>query len=214
MAKVLSFEMLQQMRRQKENVVKNEDWEKKDREVFAARKDELIQKAIMASEGFAFSYRNLKVGCAILYRDASGNYFIEFSGNVKLFKAKEEGSAKKCAERIVTEFLTTAETDESPVAKKIVGVVTASRAGTLANVGEVDQNPKATVRPCDDCKVMFSEKLQQGFVDEDTPVITTKYDWDENDKKSKDVVTEEHTMGNILDEDVETEERFVGLGEV
>ncbi|MBI4262504.1 hypothetical protein HY624_03190 [Candidatus Uhrbacteria bacterium] len=105
----------------------------------------------------AVSYREFKVGCALLAEAPEGktvDYTIHFGYNFKPVK----GSEKLCAERNAFE---SAIGDQSP---HIIAIVTVSQE---TSTGDPNQS-HSVLHPCDMCRTMLMDYRERGVISGDT----------------------------------------------
>ena len=129
-------------------------------------RDALVKAAQIVRDK-AVSYRNFKVGCAVMSwsRGLGDNYLIRTAGNFKPAPRKEIGREKRCAERNALEA---ALTDAPEV---IVAITTASHELTT----EVGATEHDALHPCRDCRDLLRELMGQGVVRDET-IVHSVYD--------------------------------------
>lgn len=119
------------------------------RKTWEEGRNNLIKRAMTGCARTAESYRKFYVGCSMLSYNANENeYFFAQAGNYKPVEGMQEGSYKRCAERMALEGAA-ADNDS-----EVVGMVIAS----TKIQPELTQGIKSDVLfPCEECRKMFAE---------------------------------------------------------
>jgi len=159
-------------------------WQRALKAYREARTD-LIRRAALARDQ-AVSYRGFKIGCAAMGIEpphyGGEERFIGYDGcNVKLSPAIVRGTDKRCAERNTLEAM-------KGWAKVINALVTVSKE---ANTGD-EPRIHDVLHPCEDCRHLFREFLEEGFMREDTILCNV------NDAEEE-LKIEERTLRDLLD---------------
>ena len=178
------IEMPPTLEERKQFAVTPEHWAAA-RAYYREHQNELIAAASRTRD-LGVSHRNppFKVGCAVLSiepRLAEGEYGVYNAHNFTPLPTKPRGKDKRCAERNAIDAAENWST-------AVVAIVTVSKE---LNTGDPTKAHDA-LHPCDDCRTMLREKLEEGFIKEDT-IICSANDGDGEMK------TEERTVKELLE---------------
>ena len=120
------------------------------------KKADLITAAAFARDN-AVSYRNFKVGAAIMSKEpnqASGEYSIYSGHNYKPEPAEQEGIAKRCAEKMALEQALANHTNFIPA---IISVSDKISTGS-------DSQAHDALHPCNECRAMIRQLKKEGLL--------------------------------------------------
>jgi len=154
---------------------------------YRADREELINKAKLARDTKAKSYREFHVGCATLAWHPSRGYLTYDEGNAKPEEKVQFGSDLRCAERNALDKV------KKDHCVRVVAFVIAS------NKLQPDHNKvmRETLMPCAECQKMFMENSE--LVDDDTILLAVNDQTIPED--AKEIVHEfqsETTVGCLL----------------
>ena len=156
---------------------------------YEKRREELVELAKQGRDS-AISYRNFKVGCAVMAKSKDGRgYVMHNAGNLKFTPGSPKGDDKRCAERNALDSILEEDVSE------IMAIVTVSRE-TGVEAGEHPEHE--ALHPCGGCRNMLRDLVKQGVI-KDSTIIYNVND-DAIPEADIDMIGEERTVGALLDE--------------
>ncbi len=155
-------------------------------------RDELVERARLARDTMARSYRDFKVGCSVLVWTGK-EYVIHSAGNdtPERVVPPRQGKEKRCAERQALE-LALVEPKEGQI---VVAIVTFSK--ELATNPDDPRHYHDVLHPCPDCRQLLRELQAQGKITDET-VMNNVHDREKSDDRDVKMWSEERSTKGLL----------------